>query len=77
MPSQMSWQEIGGLYGASLFGGISRSSGRRIEETGQKVMCWGMIGWNYQGPFHIWEKGRKEEKADAAAKIAALNAGWF
>jgi len=25
-----------------------------------------MIGWNYKGPFHIWEKETKEEKAAAA-----------
>jgi len=33
----------------------------------------GMIGWNYTGPSHTWDK---EEKAEAVAKIAALNAGW-
>jgi transposase len=40
-------------------------------------MCWGMIGWNYKGPFHIWEKETKEEKEDAQKQIKALNAGWI
>jgi len=39
-------------------------------------MCWGMIGWNYKGPFHIWEKETKEDIAVAAEKIKVLNEGW-
>ena len=73
--------EIGGLDGVSL---VWRDKSEQWQDDcvgakkkqGAKVMCWGMIGWNYKGPFHIWEKETVAEKAAAAEKIAALNAGW-
>ena len=36
-------------------------------------MCWGMIGWGWKGPFHIWESESKEEREEAAKQIALLN----
>ena len=35
-------------------------------------MCWGMIGWGWKGPFHIWESESKEEREEAAKQIALL-----
>ena len=73
--------EIGGLNGVNL---VWRDKSEQWQEhcvgpkkkQGPRVICWGMIGWNYKGPFHIWEKETKEEKAEAAEKIKVLNAGW-
>jgi len=73
--------EIGGLNGVNL---VWRDKSEQWQEhcvgakkkQGPRVTCWGMIEWNYKGPFHIWEKETKEEKAEAAEKIKVLNAGW-
>jgi hypothetical protein len=36
-------------------------------------MCWGMIGYDYKGPFYVWEAETKEEKEEAKKEIARLN----
>ena len=69
--------KIGGLDGVSL---VWRDKSEQWQDDcvgarkkqGAKVMCWGVIGWNYNGHF---TSGRRE-KAAAAEKIVALNASW-
>ncbi|KAG0638678.1 hypothetical protein HOY80DRAFT_1077327 [Tuber brumale] len=40
---------------------------------GTSVMCWGMIGWNYKGPFFIWEEESQQEKKEATEEIDLIN----
>ena len=43
------------------------------KKQGPTVMCWGMFGWGWKGPFHICESESKEECEEAAKQIALLN----
>jgi len=43
------------------------------KKNGTTIMCWGMIGWNWKGPFHIWAKETKEEKAEATRAVGEWN----
>ncbi|RPB05912.1 hypothetical protein L873DRAFT_1824677 [Choiromyces venosus 120613-1] len=36
-------------------------------------MCWGMIKWNYKGPFYIWETETEKDRSEARDQIAILN----
>ena len=36
-------------------------------------MCWGMIGWGWKGPFHVWDPETKSEKEEAAKFILEHN----
>ena len=38
------------------------------------VMCRGMIGYGWKGPFYVWEVETDEEKKEAEAEIARINA---
>ncbi|RPB05483.1 hypothetical protein L873DRAFT_1899051 [Choiromyces venosus 120613-1] len=70
--------EIGGTFGVSL---VWREWGEPWEEdcrgTTKKnkstVMCWGMIKWNYKGPFYIWETETEKDRSEARDQIAILN----
>ena len=37
-------------------------------------MCWGMIGYGWKGPFHVWETETEEERREAEIEIARINA---
>ena len=36
-------------------------------------MFWGMIGWGWKGPFHVWDPEMKTEKEEAARFILEHN----
>ena len=44
------------------------------EKQGPTVMCWGMIGYGWKGPFHVWETETEEERKEAEIEIARINA---
>lgn len=70
--------EVGGTFGLSF---VWREKHERWADNcvgakkkqGPSVMCWGMIGWGWKGPFHVWESESKAEREEAAKLIAALN----
>ena len=43
------------------------------KKQGPTVMCWGMIGWQWKGPFYIWTTETEEEKEEAIREITRLN----
>jgi hypothetical protein len=43
------------------------------KKQGPQEMYWGMIGWNFKGPFHVSEQETKQEKEAATQDIAELN----
>ncbi|RPB04331.1 hypothetical protein L873DRAFT_1840425 [Choiromyces venosus 120613-1] len=71
--------EIGSLFGLNL---IWQDITERwhedcvgaMKKQGISVMCWGMIGWGWKGPFHVWEMETKQEREEAATAIAILEA---
>jgi len=71
--------EVGGLFGLHL---VWRESTERWHEDcvgammkqGVSVMCWGMIGLGWKGPFHVWKAETDEERNEASAAIAILEA---
>ena len=71
--------EVGGLFGLNL---VWRDNTERwhsdcvgaMKKQGVSVMCWGMIGWGWKGPFHVWESETEDEKEEAAKTIAILEA---
>jgi len=70
--------EIGGLYGPST---VWQEKGEKWHDDclgvkkkrGNAVMCWGMISWNWKGPFWVWEQETEEEKANAMKAIKVYN----
>ena len=70
--------EVGGTFGVSL---VWRHKEERWaddcvgvkKKQGPTVMCWGMIGWGWKGPFHVWEPETKAERDEAADIIASMN----
>ena len=44
------------------------------KKQGRTVMCWGMIGWNFKGPFYVWTPETDEEREEAIREITRLNA---
>ena len=44
------------------------------KKQGPTVMCWGMIGYGWKGPFHVWETETEEERKEAELEIARINA---
>jgi len=62
--------EIGAGFGVNT---VWREKGERWEDDcvgtkkkhGISIMCWGAIGWNCKGPFHVWLKESKEKKEKA------------
>ena len=70
--------EVGGTFGVSF---VWRQKDERWQDDcvgakkkqGPTVMCWGMIGWGWKGPFHIWDSESKEEREKAKIQIASLN----
>ena len=71
--------EIGGTFGKSF---VWRDKTERwhqdcvgtMKKQGPTVMCWGMIGYGWKGPFYVWEVETDEEKKEAEAEIARINA---
>ena len=69
---------MGSTYGVNL---VSREKGDKwyTDCIGQKkkkgltVICWGMIGYGWKGPFHIWMTETEEEKEQAIKEIDRLN----
>lgn len=43
------------------------------KKQGPTVMCWGMIGWGWKGPFHVWIAETDEERDEAIHEIVRLN----
>lgn len=43
------------------------------RKQGPTVMCWGMIGLGWKGPFHVWLPETDEERDEAMRKISRLN----
>ena len=70
--------EIGGLFGPST---VWREKGEKWHDDcvgvkkkrGIMVMCWGMISWDWKGPFWVWEPESEEEKANAIEAIRVYN----
>ncbi|RPA92102.1 hypothetical protein L873DRAFT_1711571, partial [Choiromyces venosus 120613-1] len=69
--------EVGTCFGVNL---VWREKGEHWHEdcvgtkkNGITMMCWGMISWNWKGPFHIWAKEMKEEKAEAKKGVEEWN----
>ena len=44
------------------------------KKQGPAVMCWGMIGYGWKGPFHVSETETEEERKEAEIEIARINA---
>ncbi|KAF8241243.1 hypothetical protein K440DRAFT_574087, partial [Wilcoxina mikolae CBS 423.85] len=70
--------EVGGIHGVCI---VWRTKDERWEDDcvgamkkqGPAAMCWGMIGWNYKGPFYVWDPETKEEREHAHNEITQLN----
>ncbi|RPB05353.1 hypothetical protein L873DRAFT_1785580 [Choiromyces venosus 120613-1] len=69
--------EVGTCFGVNL---VWREQGEQWHEDcvgkkkkGVTVMCWGMIGWNWKGPFHIWAKETRVEKEEATRAVCEWN----
>lgn len=43
------------------------------KTQGVTVMCWGLIGYNYKGPFHVWEAETEQERIEASIAISQIN----
>lgn len=71
--------EVGGTFGISY---VWRDNTERWnkdcvgskKKQGPAVMCWGMIGYGWKGPFYVWEPETEEEREEAEIEIARLNA---
>ena len=44
------------------------------KKQGPTVMCCGMIGYGWKGPFHVWDTETEEERKEAEIEIARINA---
>lgn len=70
--------EIGAVFGECL---VWREEDERWTDdgvgakkmNGNTVMCWGMMSYNYKGPFFVWVPETKAEHAITEAEIAHLN----
>ena len=70
--------EVGGNWGRNC---VWRDKNERWHEDcigakkkqGPTVMCWGMIGWQWKGPFYVWSAETDEEREEATREIAKLN----
>ncbi|KAF8242962.1 hypothetical protein K440DRAFT_670336 [Wilcoxina mikolae CBS 423.85] len=36
-------------------------------------MCWGMIGYGWKGPFHVWNPETEKEKQETESEIIRIN----
>lgn len=71
--------EVGGTFGISY---VWKDNAERWnkdcvgskKKQGPTVMCWGMIGYGWKGPFYVWEPETEEERKEAEIEIARLNA---
>ena len=43
------------------------------KKQGLTVMCWGMIGYGWKGPFHMWETETEDERKKAMIEIVHIN----
>ncbi|KAF8248736.1 hypothetical protein K440DRAFT_545932, partial [Wilcoxina mikolae CBS 423.85] len=43
------------------------------KKPGSSVMCWGMIGYGWKGPFHVWDPETEKEKQEAESEILSIN----
>lgn len=43
------------------------------KKQGPTVMCLGMIGWQWKGPFYVWSSETEKEKEEAIREISRLN----
>jgi len=48
--------------------------GGAMKKQGATVMCWGMIGRGWKGPFHVWVTETDKEREEAATGIAIMEA---
>jgi len=70
--------EVGGTFGISF---VWRDKTERWhadrmgakKKLGSSVMCWGMIGYGWKGPFHVWDPETEEEKQEAESEILRIN----
>jgi len=70
--------EVGGTFGISF---VWRDKTERWhtdcmgakKKQGSSVMCWGMIGYGWKGPFHVWNPETEEEKQKAESEILRIN----
>jgi hypothetical protein len=70
--------EVGGTFGISF---VWRDKTERWhadcmgakKKQGSSVMCWGMIGYGWKGPFHVWDPETEEEKQEAESEILRIN----
>ena len=71
--------EVGGTFGKSFVWRDKTEKWHQdcvgaMKKQGPTVMCWGMIGYGWKGPFYVWEVETDEEKKEAEAEIARINA---
>jgi len=70
--------EVGGTFGISF---VWRDKTERWhtdcmgakKNQDSSVMCWGIIGYGWKGPFHVWDPGTEEEKQEAESEILLIN----
>ena len=44
-----------------------------MKKQGETVMCWGMIGYGWKGPFYVWDSETDAEKKEAEREILRIN----
>jgi len=44
-----------------------------MKKQGETVMCWGMIGYGWKGPFYVWDSETDAEKKEAEREIVRIN----
>jgi len=70
--------EVGGTFGISLVWRDKTEPWHKdcvgaTKKQGSSVMCWGMIGYGWKGPFYVWDPETEEEKEQAEEEITCLN----
>jgi len=73
--------EVGGTFGIS-FVWWDKTQRWHIDcmgakkKQGSSVMYWGMIGYGWKGPFHVWDPKTEEEKREAESISKMYFSRW-
>jgi len=70
--------EVGGTFGISF---VWRDKTEQWhtdcmgakKKQGSSVMCWGMIGYGWKEPIHVWDPETEEGKQEAESEILCIN----
>lgn len=70
--------EIGGLFGVNTVWRDKTEKWHKdcmgtSKKQGGTVMCWGMIAFNYKGPFHVWESETPKDRAESDEFVVEYN----